>query len=300
MSVVHTPSNPKIELEKTAGIDRHEWFEITLSCIGDGVIAADPKGRVNYLNPVAEKLTGWTLAEAAGEEIEKVFRVVHQSTGEPVQQPVREVIARGVTVGLAKCALLFARDGSKRPIDDCAAAIKDDRGNVIGVVLIFRDITDRRRAEELIQAAREYAESIVATVREPLLILDPELRVRSANRSFYETFKVDPAETNGRSIYDLGNGQWNIPALRTLLEEILPLHVSFDDFEVEHNFAHIGPKTMLLNARCFPPEGRYEAILLAIEDITESKRAASLLKEANRQRDEINGASGASPRADVT
>ena len=193
MSVLHTPSNPRIELEETAAIDRHEWFEITLSCIGDGVIAADPEGRVNYLNPVAEKLTGWTLADAAGEEIEKVFRVVHETTGKPVQQPVRQVIERGVTVGLAKDALLFARDGSKRPIDDCAAAIKDDSGNVIGVVLIFRDITDRRRAEELIQSAREYAESIVATVREPLLILDPELKVRSANRSFYETFKVEPS-----------------------------------------------------------------------------------------------------------
>ena len=85
----------------------------------------------------------------------------------------------------------------------------------------------------------------------------------------------------------MGNGQWNIPALRTLLEEILPLHVSFDNFEVEHNFAHIGPKTMLLNARCFPPEGRYEAILLAIEDITESKRAENLLKEAERHKDEM-------------
>ncbi len=243
---------------------------------------------MNYLNPVAEKLTGWTLADAAGEEIEKVFRIVHETTGKPVQQPVRKVIERGLTVGLGDHALLIARDGSERPIDDCAAAIKDDRGNVVGVVLIFRDITERRQAEQLIESAREYAESIVATVREPLLILDSELHVRSANRSFYETFKVEPAETEGRSIYDLGNGQWNIPALRTLLEEILPRHISFDDFEVEHNFNHIGPKTMLLNARCFPPEGRCESILLAIEDITDRKRTERVLKEAERQKDEIN------------
>ena len=242
MSLSHTPSSPEAELAGNAVIDRHEWFQITLSCIGDGVIAADREGRVNYLNPVAEKLTGWTLADAAGEEIEKVFRIVHETTGKPVQQPVRKVIERGMTVGLGDHALLIARDGSERPIDDCAAAIKDDRGNVVGVVLIFRDITERRRAEQLIESAREYAESIVATVREPLLILDPELHVRSANRSFYETFKVEPAETEGRSIYDLGNGQWNIPALRTLLEEILPLHISFDDFEVEHDFNHIGPE----------------------------------------------------------
>ena len=156
------------------------------------------------------------------------------------------------------------------------------------MVLIFRDISERRQTEQLIESAREYAESIVATVREPLLILDSELHVRSANRCFYETFKVDPAETEARSIYDLGNGQWNIPALRTLLEEILPLHTSFDDFEVEHDFYHIGPKTMLLNARCSPPEGRCEAILLAVEDITDSKRTERVLKEAERQKDEIN------------
>ena len=242
MSLSHTPSNPKAELAGTAVIDGREWFQITLSCIGDGVIAADREGRVNYLNPVAEKLTGWTLADAAGEEIEKVFRIVHETTRKPVEQPVRKVIERGLTVGLGNHTLLIARDGSERPIDDCAAAIKDDRGNVVGVVLIFRDITERRQAEQLIESAREYAESIVATVREPLLILDSELHVRSANRSFYETFKVHPAETEGRSIYDLGNGQWNIPALRTLLEEILPRHISFDDFEVEHDFDAYRPE----------------------------------------------------------
>ena len=281
-------TNAKAELAGNTLDDRREWFQITLACIGDGVIAADRKGRVNYLNPVAEKLTGWTLAEAAGEEIETVFRVVHETTAEPVQQPVREVIERGMTVGLEDHALLIARDGSERPIDDCAAAIKDDRGNVVGVVLIFRDITERREAEQLIESAREYAESIVATVREPLLILDSKLHVRSANRSFYKTFKVESAETEGRSIYDLGNGQWNIPALRTLLEEILPRHNSFDDFEVDHDFNQIGPKTMLLNAHCSPPEGQCESILLAVEDISDRKRIERALKEVERQKDEIN------------
>jgi PAS domain S-box-containing protein len=288
MSLSHTQSGPEAELAGNAGVAGREWFQITLSCIGDGVIAADPAGRVNYLNPVAEKLTGWSLADAVGEEIESVFHIVHETTGKPFQQPVRKVIQRGLTVELGEHALLIAKDGSERPIDDCAAPIKDDRGNVVGVVLIFRDITERRQAEQLIESAREYSESIVATVREPLLVLDPELRVRSANRSFYETFKVEPAETEGRSIYELGDGQWNIPALRTLLEEILPLHFSFEDFEVEHDFSHIGPKTMLLNARGFPPGGRFEAILLAVEDITDRKRTERVLKEAERQKEEIN------------
>ena len=206
----------------------------------------------------------------------------------PVEQPVRIVIERGLTVGLGNHTLLIARDGRERPIDDSAAPIKDDRGQVVGVVLIFRDITERRQSELLIEAAKEYAESIVTTVREPLIVLDAELHVRSANPSFYRTFQVTPAETEGRSIYDLGDRQWDIPALRTLLEEIIPRNSSFDDWPVEHDFESIGPRTMMLSARRFPPEGKYELILLAIEDVTARKRAERWhSKRPDRRKDEF-------------
>ena len=122
MSLSRTPGSPVAELAGNAGIAGREWFQITLSCIGDGVIAADPGGRVSYLNPVAEKLTGWSLADAVGEEIESVFHIVHETTGKPFQQPVRKVIQRGLTVELGEHALLIARDGRERPVDDCAAA----------------------------------------------------------------------------------------------------------------------------------------------------------------------------------
>ena len=98
MSPSQVHSNAEAELAPNAVIERREWFEITLSCIGEGVIAADRKGRVNHLNPVAEKLTGWPLADAAGEEIEKVFRSVHETTGKPLPEPVGKVIERGTTV----------------------------------------------------------------------------------------------------------------------------------------------------------------------------------------------------------
>ena len=279
---------PEAESDRRADdtvFDQRDWLQITLSSIGDGVITADRDGRVNYLNPVAEKLTGWTLAAAIGVEVEQIFRIINETTRKPVEQPVRKVIERGLTVGLGNHTLLIARDGSERPIDDSAAAIKDARGNVVGVVLIFRDITERRQAEMAIDSAREYAESIVMTVREPLLVLDAQLHVRTANRSFYKTFQVTPAETEGRFLYSLGDGQWDIPALRTLLEEILPRNPSFQDFEVNHDFEHIGQKTMLLNARCFPPEGRFELILLAIEDITDRRQAERAVVDAERRKE---------------
>ncbi|MGZ3388952.1 MAG: PAS domain S-box protein, partial [Isosphaeraceae bacterium] len=259
--------------ERASG-DQRDWLQITLSSIGDGIITTDASGRVNYLNPVAEKLTGWKLADAIGMAVEEVFHIVSEKTRKPVDQPVRKVVEQGLTVGLGNHTILIARDGSERPIDDSAAPIKDNRDNLVGVVLVFRDITERRQSEHLIERAKEYAETIVTTVREPLLVLDKELHIVSANSSFYETFRVRPSQTEGKFVYELGDGQWDIPALRTLLTGIIPENSSFDDFEVEHDFEQIGPKTMLLNARRFPSEGPYELILLAIEDITDRKRMA--------------------------
>jgi PAS domain S-box-containing protein len=138
---------------------------------------------------------------------------------------------------------------------------------------MWRKIRDKKKViQPIVQEAREYAESIVNTVREPLVILDADLRVVFANRSFYQTFQVSPKETERRLIYELGNRQWDIPELRSLLEEILPKNTVFNDFEVEHDFPNIGKRTMLLNARRLYRElDKTQMILLAIEDITERK-----------------------------
>ena len=127
-------------------------------------------------------------------------------------------------------------------------------------------------------------EDVVDTIREPLLILDQGLRVILASRSFYEFFKVKPEKTVGQLIYDLGNKQWDIPKLRELLETILPEKTTFDDYEVEHEFATIGKRTMLLNARQVERElGKERIILLAIEDITRHKRLEDLLIDSEER-----------------
>ena len=126
-------------------------------------------------------------------------------------------------------------------------------------------------------------EDIIETAREPLVVLDADLRVLLASRSFYESFKVTPKETLGNLIYDLGNRQWDIPRLRTLLEEILPKDNKFDDYEVEHVFSSIGHKVMLLNARRISQdEIGSQLILLAIEDVTEKMRLERELAERTR------------------
>ena len=143
-----------------------------------------------------------------------------------------------------------------------------------GAVLLLTDIDLLKRD---LDQSRLYAEMIVETARDPLLILDVSLRVKTANRAFYRTFRVSPEDTEKRLVYELGNGQWNMPRLRLLLEEILPKHTQVDDFEVECEFADIGRKTMLLNARRFDVEATRHFILLSIQDITERKRAENML-----------------------
>jgi chemotaxis methyl-accepting protein methylase/signal transduction histidine kinase len=148
-----------------------------------------------------------------------------------------------------------------------------------GVIFTFNDVTQLKRSEESMQEARYYAEGIVETVREALLVLDSKLRVVSANRAFYRTFQVTPLDTQNRRIYEVGARQWDIPELRVLLENILVKNNEFNDFEVEQDFPNVGHRTMLLNARRISRGANLtELILLSIEDFTARKRAEELLK----------------------
>jgi len=143
------------------------------------------------------------------------------------------------------------------------------------ILLAIEDITERKKVEELLfkkseeaRLARDYAESIVNTVREPLVVLNGNFEVVSASRAFYRTFGVTPEETQGQVLYALGNNQWDIPRLHELLENVLPKNRSFENFEVEHAFPGIGQKKMLLNAReIIGLEGAPQLILLAMEVI---------------------------------
>lgn len=142
-----------------------------------------------------------------------------------------------------------------------------------------------KEMEAKVSEARMYAENIVETVREPLLIMDGELKVFSANKAFFETFKVKSEETLGQFIYNLGNGQWNIPGLKKLLREIITKRNTLDDYEMEHNFETIGRKIMLLNARRIPPTpAKPRIILLAIEDVTERKSMQQQIKVGLEQK----------------
>src|SRR5436190_1456834 len=144
------------------------------------------------------------------------------------------------------------------------------------------------KPEPLVEDIQNYAMNIVDTVREPLLMLDTTLRVNSANRAFYQTFHVSAEETENRLIYELGNGQWDIPALRNLLEDIVPKNSVFSDFELEHTFPVIGRRVMLLNARKLKAGNHGELLVLAMEDVTERRRAEEEVARAKETAEAAN------------
>ena len=275
-----------------------EKLSVTLNSIGDAVMATDAEGNITLLNPVAEELIGWTQQEAYGRPVEDIFKIINEKTRKPAVIPVMETLQHGAILGMDENTLLVARDGSECVIADSCAPIRNRDGQVIGTVLVFRDVTERKTIESGLEKAlkelesikkiedeaREYSESIINTVREPLIALDKNLRVVSVSRSFYEVFKVKPEETVGQLIYDLGNKQWDIPKLRELLETILPQKATFDNYEVEHDFANIGERIMLLNARQIQRGIEKELIiLLAIEDITERKEIETGLEKTRKE-----------------
>jgi PAS domain S-box-containing protein len=162
---------------------QREWLQVTLSSIGDAVIATDTKGAVTFLNPVAESLTGWKQKETQGRSLREVFNVVNEQTRQTVENPALRAMREGLIVGLANHTVLIAKDGTETPIDDSGAPIKGAGGKIIGAVLIFRDITERRLVDEerskLLaseRAAREKAEAASRSKDEFVAMISHEIR----------------------------------------------------------------------------------------------------------------------------
>lgn len=176
--------------------ERLRIWQTILASIGDGVIATDPVGRVTFLNPVAEHLTGWKTDEARGQWLADVFRIVNETTRKPVENPALRALQTGTIVGLANHTLLIARDGTERPIDDSASPIRDVDGTVAGAVLVFRDITERKKAE----VAQARLAAIVASSDDAIVGKDLDGTIRTWNRGAERIFGYTESEAVGNSI----------------------------------------------------------------------------------------------------
>jgi PAS domain S-box-containing protein len=151
---------------------QEEWLRVTLASIGDGVIATDDKGQVNFINGVAEDLTGWKRSDAIGTPIERVFNIISETTRQPVPNPIVEVLAKGVIVGLANHTLLISRQGEETHISDSGAPIRDRKGRIIGTVLVFRDVTEEREAELALRTSEARYRAFVTNSTEGICLFE--------------------------------------------------------------------------------------------------------------------------------
>ena len=182
---------------------QQEWLRVTLASIGDAVIATDTQGHVTFLNGVAQELTGWTQEEAQGQALETVFVILNEQTGQPVESPVEKVLRDGAVVGLGNHTILIAKDGVERPIDDSAAPIQDASGKLIGVVLIFRDVTEQRRTERALWEREQ--ELRLVTDHAPVFLVhcDRDARYQYVNKRYADRLGLTAEDVIGKRIPDV-------------------------------------------------------------------------------------------------
>ena len=260
---------------------QHERMRVTLASIGDGVVVCDHECNVTFLNPVSESLTGWSNSEAIGLALSTVFKTVSADTHEPGENPAAFALRDGNTVSLTNHSVLISRQGRDVPIDDTASPIRDAEGKVTGVVLVFRDVTQRRNEERRLYEAAEFTRSIVDTLGELVVVLDRDMQVLHVNRAFSSTFQITDDRVMGRSIYQIDEGQWDVPEIRVLLNGALNATGLAAHIEIERQLNRVGRKSLRLTASRFAAgSDRNEAVLLVISDVTEER---ALEEESRRQ-----------------
>jgi PAS domain S-box-containing protein len=248
---------------------QREQLRVTLASIGDGVIVTDTRGVVTFLNPVAQQLTGWDPAEAAGQPLERVFRIVNELTRREAENPVTKALREGMIVGLANHTVLIARDGTERPIDDSAAPIRGDDGQVAGVVLVFRDVSEARRALD----ARLRLAAIVESSDDAIISHTLDGVIVSWNRGAERLYGYTAAETVGRPLAMLAPPDHvnEVPHLMGQLRRGEQIE-HYETVRVRKDGRRLDVSLTISPVK--GPEGRIVGASKIARDITQRKRAA--------------------------
>ncbi|MEW6658967.1 MAG: PAS domain S-box protein [Thermodesulfobacteriota bacterium] len=254
------------------------WFSTTLKSIGDAVIATGPQGQITFMNAVAQALTGWPMEEALGRPVEEVFHIVNEETGAPVENPVTRVIREGVVVGLANHTVLIAKDGTRIPIDDSGAPIKDDQGNIIGAVLVFQDITESKEAEEALRASEEEYRLLFENVQVGVFRTRiGDGKILKANHRLAEIFGY---EKYGEFLQEfVASEHYADPGARERLITSFR-EGKLESYEIRASRKDGAIVWLLISGRINPEEGYVEGVAT---DITEQKQVELALQESQEQ-----------------
>lgn len=267
----------QIEQERRQAEERHR---VTLMSVGDAVIVTDATGRVELLNPVAERLTGWAQEEACGRLLEEIFRIVNEETRQAVENPVARVIREGLVVGLANHTVLIARDGTERPIADSGAPIRDESGAITGVVLVFRDQTEERAAAKALEETHRMLRTILDTIPVRVFWKDLNSRYLGCNLHFARDAGFDdPEQLIGKDDYQMGWAQqadlyrsddrWVMESCRS--------KVGYEEPQSTPSGGMIWLRTS--KVPLLDEQGRVWGVLGTYEDITERKEMERALRE---------------------
>ncbi len=255
---------------------QREWFEVTLASIGDAVITTDVEGCVSFLNPVAEAMTGWALKDALGKPLAQVFRIVNEDTRLPADNPVDRVLATGTVVGLANHTSLIAKDLSETAIEDSAAPIRDTNGKVAGAVMVFHDVTRRRRAERALRISEERLRAVFAQAAVGIAVAGIDGRFLEANQKFSAILGYSLEELRGLTFLDLTHAddlETTRTQVRRLLDGVIPNYV------LEKRYLRKGGATVWSNTTVTmlrQEDGNATQFIGIIEDITERKQSELL------------------------
>jgi PAS domain S-box-containing protein len=266
---------------------QREWFEVTLGSIGDAVITTDVQGKVTYLNPVAESMTGWSSAQARGEPLERVFRIVNEDTRQTVDNPIGKVLQTGKIVGLANHTALIDKDGTLTPIEDSAAPIRDAQGKISGAVMVFHDVTDRRRAETALRASEERLQATFNQAAVGIVVADLNQQFLEANQRFCDIlgYSLDElrrlAFTQITHPEDLSETQAQSQAL---LSGQIP-HSTLERRYVRKDGGVVWGRTALTLLR--EVSGKAQHFIGIIEDITGRKETEQVLRDVRAQAQEV-------------
>ncbi len=248
---------------------QREQLQITLTSIGDGVIATDAQGNVTYLNAVAQELTGWTTETAAGKPLTEIFSIVNESTRLPVENPALRALREGRIVGLANHTILLSRDGAERPIDDSAAPIRAKDGSITGCVLVFRDISDRYAAERREREAQQEMAATLESITDAFLRIDGDWRVRYLNAEAERLTRLPASDTLGEPFWELFPDLKHTPLEKNLRE----CAASGAARDFEH---HSERWDRWYAVRCYP--GRNGGVSMHLRDTTAARRATQALR----------------------
>ena len=266
--------------------DQRARFETTLSSIGDAVIVSDPDGRVTFMNPTAEKLTGWGQPDALQKPLADVFNIVNEQSSKAIENPVTRAIRMGAVVGLANHTILIARDGTEWPIDDSAAPIWDAAGRIVGVVLVFHDISNRRKAEHELQISEVRYRRLFEAAHDGILILDAATaKVLEINRFLLDLLGYPREHFIGKELWEIGVFK-DVESSKNAMETLQKVgRIRYQDLPLVHKDGRHIPVEFVSNVY---REGRWSVIQCNVRDISERKLTEQELAHAKEDAEAAN------------